>query len=183
MLDQLSRTARMLKWLQSLSAGTALEYPEPGLLADDARALLDRWDESRRKLRETEQKYRQIRQQISKAFETGELEDPEEMCRFMNDKLKALERMARGSETEMSLEVVTLRNRLAEMEDKNKKAQEALAAQKSKMDPVLRYAYNLRRLVEAIHSTGRVSPEILQQIEDLLIAGGVVVDTRSKQAS
>ncbi|MFU8877078.1 MAG: hypothetical protein ACNA7E_02975, partial [Wenzhouxiangellaceae bacterium] len=171
----------MLKWLQSLSAGTAVEYPEPGLLADDARALLERWDENRRKLRETELKYRQITQQIGRAFETGEVEDPEELCLLMNDKLKALERMARGSETEMSLEMVNLRDRLTEMEDKNKKAQEALAAQKSKMDPVLRYAYNLRRLIEAVHCAGRVSPEILQQIEDLLIAGGVVVDTRSKQ--
>ena len=58
-----------------------------------------------------------------------------------------------------------------------------LEGERRKLDPVLRYAYNLRRLVQKIYAKGELTPSTRKNIEKLLEAGGASVNASAQRTA
>jgi len=173
--------------MESLANGGSGGYPEPSALAVDSTAFLKKFDDTRRELRLLEQQHRDLVDGLSGFLgnNSGKSpgDDPEALIAALRKHVKQSEAESRRSDTEARDSLDAARRELERTRAELDQTRTALEKERKKLEPVLRYAYNLRRLVQAIHSTGVVTPAIMANIEKLLIAGGLEIDSGKRKAS
>ena len=173
--------------MESLADGRSSDYPEPSALAADSTAFLKKFDDTRRELRLLEQQHRDLVDGLSEFLgdntENRLSNDPEVLIAALRKQVKQSEAESRRYDTEARDSLDAARRELETTREELDQARATLEKERKKLEPVLRYAYNLRRLVQAIHSTGVVTPAIMASIEKLLIAGGLAVDSGKRKAS
>lgn len=187
MLEDFSRIVRFRRWMESLADGGSSEYSEPSALAIDSAAFLKKFDDTRRELRLLEQQHRDLADGLSDFlgdnFGNRPGDDPEALIAALRKQFKQSEAESRRYDTEARDSLDAARRELESTREELDQARSVLEKERKKLEPVLRYAYNLRRLVQAIHSTGVVTPAIMASIEKLLVAGGLAVDSGKRKAS
>lgn len=183
MFEDYSRNRRFVGWLESVAEGARAGYPEPASFADDASSFLARFDRMRSDQRTLDKCYRELLTGIGEVAEVSPQAPPAEVLDALERKLGAAEEAGSRQIAEHESALGTLREELdaarAELERTQAKLAEArseLQREQRKLDPVLRYAYNLRRLVQKIHARGELTPSISRYIEELLEAGGASVN-------
>ncbi|MGB0514919.1 MAG: hypothetical protein ACPGJE_08780 [Wenzhouxiangellaceae bacterium] len=173
--------------MESLAGGDSSQYSEPSALAADSAAFLRKFDDTRRELRLLEQRNRKLVDGLSEFLgdQSGERpgEDPEALLSALRAHYKRSAAENRRLDAEARDALESTRRELESAREELDRTRATLEKERKKLDPVLRYAYNLRRLVQAIHSTGVVTPGIMASIEKLLIAGGLAVEPGKRKAS
>lgn len=188
MFEDYSKNSRFLKWLESAAAGISQAYPVRETLAEDAAAFLARWDRTRKENRVLEERYRALAVGVATLTESSPKLPPEALSDALTGKFQALaettQEQARDLETELEATRTELQQAQAELEQTRNEIttiKSKLESEQRKLDPVLRYAYNLRRLVQRIHAIGKLTPEIRGYIEQMLEAGGVSLQRGNNQ--
>jgi len=183
MFEDYSRNRRFVSWLESVAKGARPGYPEPEAFTDDASSFLARFDRMRSDQRTLDKCYRELLTGIGELAEVSPQAPPAEVLDALNRKFRAAEEAGARQIAEHETALETFREERdaarAELEATQAKLAEArseLQRQQRKLDPVLRYAYNLRRLVQRIHARGELTPSIRRYIEELLEAGGASVN-------
>lgn len=183
MFEDFSRNRRFTGWLEAVARGQRSDYPEPETFAEDARAHLERLDRTRSEQRTLDKHYRELLTGLGELVETASNARPEQVLAALGERMEAARSDGNERVEQAERELETAREQLASahaaLEDTRAelaRAQAELQREQRKLDPVLRYAYNLRRLVQKIHATGEVTPAIRRYIEELLAAGGVSVN-------
>ena len=169
--------------MESLASGDSLEYSEPSDLADDSAAFLKKFDDTRRELRVAEQRQRNLAEGLTEFLGEPPGEQPDAILAALRSHFKTTAAETRRSDVETRDLLDSTRRELDAAREQLARTRAELEKERKKLDPVLRYAYNLRRLVQAIHSKGVVTPAIMASIEKLLIAGGLAVDADKRKAS
>lgn len=190
MFEDFSRHSRFMKWLESAARGDIQPYPERDSLAEDAAAFLARWDRARKDHRGIEERYRELLGALAGLTESTPNSAPEALLESLALKLESKAAAAPdptpGLEQPLDDTREELRQARTELETKREEVttlRADLARERRRMESVTRYAYNLRRLVQKIHATGKLTPEIRGYIQRLLEAGGVSVNDKERQAA
>lgn len=188
MFEDYSKNSRFLKWLETVAAGNSQAYPQRETLAEDAAAFLARWDRARKENRVLEERYRKLAVGVATLTESSPKLPPEALSDALTGKFQALtettQEQARNLETVLEAKRTELQQAQAELEQTRNEIttiKSKLESEQRKLDPVLRYAYNLRRLVQRIHAIGKLTPEIRGYIEQMLEAGGVSLQRDKNQ--
>lgn len=190
MFEDYSRNRRFVSWLEKVALDTRSDYPEPESFANDAKSLLARLDRMRSDQRRLDECYRELLTGLGELAEVSPQTPPTRMLDALNAKLGAAEETNSRQTAEHESELETIRENLeaARAELESTKAELAgtrseLQRERRKLDPVLRYAYNLRRLVQKIYAKGDLTPSLLSHIEELLEAGGASVTVRAQRGA
>jgi len=190
MFEDYSRNRRFVAWLETVAEDTRSGYPEPESFADDAKAFLARLDRMRSDQRKLDKCYRELLAGVGELAEVTPQTDPAQALAALNAKFDAAEetRCRQTAEYESELQTITESLGSARSELEAAKAELAetrseLQREQRKLDPVLRYAYNLRRLVQRIYTKGELTVSIRNHIEELLEAGGASVNVGAKHAA
>lgn len=188
MFEDYSRNARFLKWLETVAGGTNRAYPQRETLVEDAAAFLARWDRTRKENRGLEERYRELAVGVAALVETSPNTPPETLLESLAARLDSNAEDTTGKAAELEAELDASRAELARVQTELERTREQLTTtqadlerERRRLEPVLRYAYNLRRLVQKIYALGRLTPEISGYIEQLLEAGGVSMQRDGKQ--
>lgn len=194
MLEDLSKRARFRQWLQAVAAGDIHDYPEPSDLPKDARIMLESDDSVRRELRQMRADIGVLRNRLAELAEADAARDDEELIKQVADRLREARRAsvaeqlgqvtsANASVTEAQqaldakrVELDAANDRVAQLEAELGQAKAATERERNKLLPVVRYAYRLRRLVQAIFNADQLTDDHQAKIVDLLKAGGVPMD-------
>ena len=194
MFEDFSRHSRFLKWLESVASGNSTSYPEHQSLTEDAAAFLARWDRARKENRGLQERYSILVSGVAdlaglSSQESSPKSPPEEILESLAGKLESKPAPAPDPNPELKRELDTTRAELRQAQGELEHARREVSAMRAelererhRMESVTRYAYNLRRLMQKIHATGKVTPEIRGYIERLLEAGGVSVNGKRLQA-
>ena len=190
MFEDFSRNSRFMQWLESVAKGDSQAYPQREALREDAASFLARWDRARREYRGLGECYRELVTGVANLTELPPHSSSEALLESLASKLKsnAETEPDRTSELQEKLDDTRaeLQQTQSELERTRKEIttlQHELERERRRLEPVLRYAYNLRRLVQKVHATGKVTPGLLGHIEKLLKAGGVPTQSHDKQAA
>jgi len=190
MFEDFSRNRRFSGWLETVANGQRSDYPEPESFADDARAFFQRFDRIRGEQRTLDAHYRELLVGLGELAEIPTDAHPRLILESLGQTLQAAREEGEQRADELEAELASTSEQLeatrteldqarAELAD----ARAELQREKRKLEPVLRYAYNLRRLVQKIHATGQVTPSIRRYIEQLLEAGGVNITPNAQPAA
>ena len=187
MFEDYSRNSRFLKWLETVAGGASQAYPQRETLSDDAAAFLARWDRTRKENRGLEERYRELATGVAALAETSPNSPPEALLDALAARFESKGEAAADTTAKMDADLDASRAELARAQDELELAREQLTAtqadlerERRRLEPVLRYAFNLRRVVQKIHSIGRLTPQLRGYIEQLLEAGGVSVQGGEK---
>ena len=182
MFEDFSRNRRFAEWLEAVAEGERSAYPEPESFADDARSFHTRFDRLRSDQRLLEKSYRELAASLGELAGLSPKARPEQALDAVRAKLGAAEESSARQAAEHESQLETVREGLEAARAELESTRVALAETRSelqreqrKLEPVLRYAYNLRRLVQKIHAKGELTPSIRRYIEELLEAGGASV--------
>jgi DNA repair exonuclease SbcCD ATPase subunit len=190
MFEDYSRNRRFVGWLEKVAEDTRSVYPEPASFADDAKSFLTRFDRMRSDQRTLEKCYRELLSGLGELAEVPPQAQPTQVLDALNAKLASAEETGSRQTLELESELQTTRESLeaarAELETTQAELAETRAEiqrEQRKLDPVLRYAYNLRRLVQKIYAKGELTPSIRNYIEELLEAGGASVNVGTQRTA
>lgn len=197
MLENLSKRARFRQWLQAVASGEVSDYPEPDDLPRDARIMLESEDSVRRELRQMRSDIGVLRNRLAELAEGDAARDDEELVRQLANRLREARRasvneqlgqLTSSNELQQAVEdkqaeLDEARDRIAQLQAELQQAQAATEREQAKLLPVVRYAYRLRRLIQAIFNQDQLTDEHRAQIVDLLKAGGVPVDSDRKKVT
>lgn len=189
MFEDYSRNRRFIGWLETVATDTRSSYPDPETFAEDTRAFLAKFDRIRSDQRQLDKCYRELLSSVGELAEVKPQTQPTQVMEALKAKFAAVEETGSSRNAELESELDAMRENLeatrAELETAQARlaeTQSELQREKRKLDPVLRYAYNLRRLVQKIYAKGEVTPSIRRYIEELLAAGGASVDVGTQPA-
>jgi len=190
MFEDYSRNRRFIGWLETVAKDKRSSYPDPETFADDTRAFLAKFDRMRSDQRKLDKCYRELLSGLGEFAEVTPQTQPPQVLEALQAKFTAAEDAGSSRNAELASELDTMRDNLeatrAELETAQAQLAETraeLQGEKRKLDPVLRYAYNLRRLVQKIYAKGELTPSIFRYIEELLAAGGASVDVGTQHAA
>lgn len=180
MFEDYSRNSRFLKWLETVAGGGSQAYPQHETLIEDAAAFLARWDRTRKENRGLEEHYRELATGVAALVESSPKSSPGELLESLATRFDANAAAEAEKTAKLEVELAASRTELARAQTELEHTREQITAtqanlerERRRLEPVLRYAYNLRRLLQKIHAFGRLTPEIQGHIEQLLEAGGV----------
>jgi len=204
MFEDLTKNVRFRQWLESVARGEDETYPDASSFSSDALAFLDRWDQARKEQRLLEQRHGDLLAGLASITGGHADDDEDKLLVQVRHCLKQAADRERHIETAAGRSLAQTRKELettkAELDQARidleqtraalnqahaelKETGSALDKERRKLEPVLRYAYNLRRLLQAIQARGQLTPRIQTHIDKLLAAGGVSAHDETRKAS
>lgn len=190
MFEDFSRIRRLVAWLETVTQDARAAYPEPDSLADDAKSFLARFDRMRADQRDLDKRYRDLVADLRALSDESVPARPEQLLDALQAKISDEREAGARQIAEKESELDGLKQGLESTRSELESAKADLAdvraelqREQRKLDPVLRYAYNLRRLVQKIYTKGELTPSINSYIEELLEAGGASVNGRVPHAA
>ncbi len=182
MFEDFSRNSRFLEWLETVAGDGSQAYPHRETLTEDAAAFLARWDRTRKEIRLLEERYRELATGVAALAESSPKAAPEKLLDSLSARLEASTEATKHATSELEKALDAARTERAQVQSELERSREQASAiqtelerEQRRLEPVLRYAYNLRRLMQRIHAIGKLTPEIRGYIEQLLEAGGVSI--------
>jgi len=198
MFEDFSRNSRFMQWLESVAKGDNQAYPERAALREDAASFLARWDRARREHRVLGERYRELVTGVATLAELPPQSSSAALLDSLSSKLESntetepnrASELQKQKQQEQQEQLDTARDELQQAQSELERTRKEITAlqaererERRRLESVTRYAYNLRRLMQKIHATGKLTPQIRGYIERLLEAGGVSVNGKGRPAA